>query len=303
MDPGIQVRILAPQPRFFMPQPIAYLNGQFLPIEEARVPVEDRGFQFADGVYEVILVQRKKPFRLHDHLKRLQRSAEEVKIPLPLSLEEFERIVHEGIQRAGFESQLVYIQVTRGVAPREHLPPPNLQPTVVLTFRAFEPLPEALYAEGVALMTYPEIRWLRCDIKTVLLLPNVLAKMEAMEHGFFDALFVLDSGEITESTAAAFGVIRGDTVILPPLSPRILPSITRSLLYQVAPQAGLKVVEQPLYVRDLPQVEEAFLASTTKHVLPVVRVDRQQIGQGKPGPATRRLLEAFLDFLDRELRA
>ncbi len=284
-----------------MPQAIAYLNGRFLPIDEARVPIEDRGYQFADGVYEVILVQRGKPFRLHDHLKRLQRSASEVRIPLPESLETLEQIVLEGIRRAGYESQLVYIQVTRGVAPREHLPPPHLKPTLVLTFREFEPLPQRLYDEGVALLTYPEIRWLRCDIKTILLLPNVLAKMEAVDQGFFDALFVLESGEITESTAAAFGVIRQDTVLLPPLGPRILPSITRSLLYQVAPRAGLRVVEQPLFVRDLARVDEAFLASTTKHVLPVVRVDRQVIGSGKPGPATRRLLEALLAFLDQEL--
>ncbi len=284
-----------------MPQAIAFVNGSFMPIHEAQVSVEDRGFQFADGVYEVILVLKQRPFRLRDHLLRLQRSASEVKIPLPYSLEEFEHLVHEGIQRAGYESQQVYIQVTRGAAPREHLPPSGLQPTVVMTFREFVPLPSSLYEQGVSLMTYPEIRWLRCDIKTILLLPNVLARMEAVEHGFFDALFVLETGEITESTAAAFGVIQENTVLLPPLGPRILPSITRSLLYQVAPEAGLRVVEQPLFVRDLKAVEEAFLASTTKHVLPVVRVDRQTIGSGKPGPATQRLLQAFLTFLEREL--
>jgi len=284
-----------------MPQDLAFLNGTFLPLSEARVPIEDRGYQFGDGVYEVILALRGKPFRLKDHLLRLQRSAQEVQISLPYTLEEISRWVREGIRRAGYERQLVYIQVTRGVAPREHLPPEGLTPTLVMTFREFVPLPDTLYQQGVALMTYPEIRWLRCDIKTILLLPNVLAKMEAVRHGFYDALFVLESGEITESTAAAFGVIQGDTVVLPPLGPRILPSITRSLLYQVAPEAGLRVAERPLFVRDLASVQEAFLASTTKHILPVVRVDRQAIGEGTPGPTTRRLLDAFLTFVDREL--
>ncbi len=301
MDPGIQVRILAPQPKM-MGTPLAYVRGEFVPLDQATIPLEDRGFLFADAVYETIVAYHGRPFRLEDHLLRFQRSASEIHLTIEFDLGWLKKIILEGIQRAGFDPAKIYMQLTRGTGPREHVPSRPLKPTLILTFRAHTPVPPEHIEKGIRLHAYPDLRWKRCDIKTTMLLPNVLAKMEALEKGFHDALLVREDGVITECTSAAFGVFRGNTLIFPSLGPQILPSITRKVVIEEAQALGYEVQEGILRFEDLREVDEAFLCSTLQDVTPVVQVDEIQIGDGKPGARTLALLERYRDRLERETK-
>ncbi len=272
---------------------LAYLNGSFCPIEEARVSIEDRGFQFGDGVYEVIVTYAGKPFLLSDHMKRLRTSAGAIGLPYDFDGQPLEPIVEEGLRRTGLADAIVYIQLTRGAASRSHVYEDGMTPTVVMTFKPFESLPESLRENGVAVMTVPEMRWAKCFIKAITLLPNILAKNEAKHRGFFDAIFVTDKDEVRESTAANVFVVRNGAMRIPPRNESILHGITQGFIMKCAESINLPLEEGRVTLDDLLNADEVFLSSTTVEVLPVTRIDKTVVGSGQAGPVSLRMFEAF----------
>lgn len=271
---------------------VAFLNGRFMPISRARVSVEDRGFQFGDGVYEVLRTYGGRLFHPEDHLARLESSAAAIGLKTVYPGSRWGTILAEINRRCGYRNAKIYIQITRGAAPRDHVVSRRIKPTVVLTARRMASLPRALYARGVSIITVEDIRWGRCDIKTVNLLPNVMARQKAVSAGVQDAVFVRN-GWVTEgATSNIFAVVRG-RIVTPPLGNKILSGITRDCVISLAKSAGIPLVEEPLSMKALRGAEEIFLSSTTIEVLPVVRVDGGGVGSGRPGPVYRSLLEKF----------
>ena len=274
---------------------IAYVNGRYLSRAQAVVPIEDRGYQLADGVYEVILVQRGRLVDAEPHLARLDRSLSELRIPWPLSPRALRVIVGEVIHRNRIVgSGQVYIQITRGVAPRSHAIPPGLTSTLVVTARALPPFDRTAARKGVAVITIPDIRWKRCDIKSIALLPNVLAKQRAIDAGAFEAWMVDGDGTITEGASSnAWIVTGGGDLITRQAGPAILSGITRRAVLDIVADYGMSVVERPFTVAEAKSAAEAFVTSTTSAVKPVVRIDETIIGNGEIGPLTDRLLGLY----------
>jgi len=267
---------------------IAFLNGRFLPWQEATISIEDRGFQFGDGVYEVIRTYQGRLFELEAHLNRLDRSARELSLSQPYSRAQWREWIQQGIDAAGFAEAKVYIQVTRGAAPRDHAFPVDVPPTVVMTIRELLPFPAQTRATGVAAKTCEDLRWARCDIKSVNLLANVLAREEAKRAGVFEAILVRD-GLITEGSVSNVMAVQAGTVVTAPEGPRILSGVTRTVVLNLARKEGLPVREEFLSVESLYTADEVFLTGTTVEVLGVTRVDGRTIGAGSPGPITRAL--------------
>ncbi|HZC69033.1 MAG TPA: D-amino-acid transaminase [Nitrospirales bacterium] len=271
---------------------IAFINDVFMPLSEARVSVEDRGFQFGDGVYELIRAYAGRPFCLTEHLDRLEQSARAVAIPVPYTRERWTALVAEAISRSRYPAAKVYIQITRGVAPRDHVLASHVPPTVVITVRDLVPLDPVFYAKGVDIVTVPDLRWARCNVKSVSLLANVLAKQQAREKGAFEALFVRD-GYVLEGATSNVAVVRDRVVITPPEGPLLLSGVTRKVMLAVAQQAGVAVKEEPVTEADLYTADELLLTGTTIEVLPVARVNGRPIGAGAPGPVTRLVMDRF----------
>ena len=271
----------------------AFVNGRFLPLGDASVSIEDRGFQFGDGVYEVIRTYRGRPFMLQAHLARLNRSAEAIGLRQPYSLERWTRYMEEGLRLAAFTESKIYVQITRGVAPRDHAYAPQLEPTVVMTIRELHPLSPAVQTAGVEAMTLDDIRWGRCDIKSLNLLPNVLARQQAKEAGVFEAILVRN-GEVTEGSVSNVIIVDNRTLMTAPEGPRILSGVTREVVLRLARQEGVEVYEQYPSRENLFGASEVFLTGTTVEVLPVVRIDGKPIGSGEPGPVTRQLAKRFI---------
>jgi len=271
---------------------IGFVNGRFMPLEQATVSVEDRGYQFGDGIYEVIRTYRGVPFRMEAHLARLERSAQAIGLAMPYQSREWQELIVEGIRLAGFAESKVYIQLTRGVAPRDHAFPAGSRPTVVMTIREFRPLDPTLREAGVPAITLEDLRWGRCDIKSLNLLPNVLARQRAQDAGVFEAIFVRD-GIVTEGSVSNVVVVRGGALATAPEGARILSGVTRALVLELARKAGVSVEERAVTLDELRRADEVFLCGTTVEILAVVRIDGQAVGTGKPGPLTSRLSERF----------
>jgi len=272
---------------------LVYLNGELIPSDQARVPVDDRGFLFADGVYEVARVYDGRIFKMPEHLRRMAHGLAAIRIDFPEIgglAQVGERLLDENGLRSG--GATIYIQVTRGVAPRKHAFPAGVRPTVFLAARAYQDAPAASWEEGVAAIRYPDIRWARCDIKSVALLANVLANQAAHEVDAFEALFVRD-GVVIEGSHSNLAAVIDGTVVTYPRSNYILPGITREIVLQLARDAAIPVREGPIYDHELFRVQELFLLGTTTEVMPVVRVDGQPIANGRPGPVTKRLIELY----------
>lgn len=273
-----------------------YLDGEFIPKEEARVPVEDRGFVFGDGVYEVTRAVDGRLFEEEAHWRRLERGMRELRIE-PGDLATRERI-REASERLLRENGLtegeatVYLQVTRGAAPRTHwFPPAGTQVTVYLSTSRFQ-VPAELREKGVAAIVLPDIRWSRCDLKTVNLIGAVMAKQQARDEGAYDAIFVRD-GAVTEGGATnVFGVIDGELRTYPKTQ-HILPGITRDVVLELARELGIPVRETPIFAQELERAQELFFCGTTTDVQPIVTVDGRPVGDGKPGPISRKLMEAL----------
>jgi D-alanine transaminase len=278
---------------------IACVNGRFLPIAKAKVSVEDRGFQFGDGVYEVVRSYNGRLFRLDAHLERLAQSAAAIRLPLRYSRAQWRRLILRAYGLSAFPEAKVYLQVTRGVAPRDHRFPKGVKPTVVITVRKLDALPEAARRDGVRVITTPDLRWARCDVKSLNLLANVLAREEARAAGVFEAILVRD-GHVTEgSVSNVFAVING-AVTTSPTDPSILPGITRAATLELIRREGIPLVERAISVAELRGADEVFLTGTTVEIVPVVAVDGAAVGKGAPGPVTQRLARAFAAMVRAE---
>lgn len=263
-----------------------------MPLAEAKVSVEDRGFQFGDGIYEVIRTYNGRPFALEAHLARLDRSAAALDLSQPFSHDEWTRHVAEGIKRAAYLEAKIYLQITRGVAPRDHAYSGETTPTVVMTVREFHPLDRSIQSTGVEAITTEDIRWGRCDIKSVNLLANVLARQKVKEAKVFEAIFV-NAGLVTEGAVSNVMVVQRGTVVTAPEGPRILSGVTRAVVLEMASNEGVPVQQRFVSEADLYDADEVFLTGTTVEVLGVVRIDGKIIGDGRPGPITQRLATGF----------
>lgn len=273
---------------------IVFLNGSFLPIEDAKVPFMDRGFMFGDGVYEGVGIVDGRLIDNEGHLERLERSLMEVRIPNPYTRAEWTHLQEELARRNGMNEGFIYFQVTRGVAERDFTFPENATPTVAM-FTQAKAIVNAPAAEtGIAVITVPDLRWKRRDIKSISLLAQVLAKQAAKEAGAQETWMVED-GYVTEGGASsAFIVTRQGRVVVRPLSNAILPGITRKSLLALSSEAGIALEERMFTVEEAYEAAEAFLTSASNFVLPVVMIDGRLVGDGKPGPITRKLREIYI---------
>jgi D-alanine transaminase len=277
---------------------MVYLNGQFLPRNEAKLSVDERGFFFGDGVYEVTRVVHGHLFEWDRHARRLARGLKELRLDPGLDLDRLrtlqERLIRENDMLEG--QGTVYLQITRGAAPRtHHFPPPGTPATVFLSASPFVP-PGEIRARGVAVTTYPDYRWSRCDLKTVNLLPAVMAKQFAADHDAFESIFIREAVVTEGSHTNVFGVIEG-IVRTYPNSNYVLPGVTRDVVIELAHEAGIPVSETPIYRHEIEALEECFLTGTTSDVMPVVAIDGKTVGSGRPGPITMQLYEAFASRL------
>jgi len=280
---------------------LVYLNGEFLPPDRAKVSAFDRGFVFADGVYEVIPAYGGRPFRLPQHLVRLDNSLAGIRLSNPLAARDWQTVFTRLVESGGGGDQSVYLQVTRGPAERDHAFPKQVTPTV---FAYSQPLkyPEpAQLAAGVAAITVPDIRWQRCDIKAIALLPNVLMRQQAIEQGAAEAILIRD-GYLMEGSASNIFIVLKGVLITPPKGPFILPGVTRDLALELARTHGLACEERAVTESELRSAEELMLSSPTKELLPITRLDGKPVGSGKPGPLHARLHALYQDYI-RDFRA
>ena len=274
---------------------VAYVSGRYRPQREAAVHLEDRGYQFGDGVYEVVAVTRGRLVDEERHLARLHRSLTELRINPPMSDAALKIVMREVIHRNGVETGIVYLQVTRGVAPRDHAFPKAAKPVLVVTSRRSRPPDPRLGRDGIAVITIPDIRWQRCDIKSVALVANVLGKQQAREAGAYEAWQIDREGQVTEGTSTnAWIVTADDTVITRVADHAILNGVTRAAILDIIQREGYRLVERPFTVAEAKTAREAFLTSTTADLLPVVRIDGAPVADGTPGPLSRKLREAYL---------
>ena len=273
---------------------IAYVAGQYLPHRQAAVHIEDRGYQFGDGVYEVIAVMDGRLVDEERHLRRLNRSLTELRINPPMCNAALKIVLREVVRRNGVESGIVYLQVSRGVAPREHAFPKSAKPVLVITSRRARPPDPRLGRAGIAVITIPDIRWQRCDIKSIALLPNVLGKQQAREAGAYEAWQVDREGYITEGTSTNAWIVTEDgAVVTRAADHAILNGVTRLAVLDIIHGEGYRLVERPFSVAEAKAAREAFLTSTTADLLPVVRLDGAPVADGKPGPLSRKLRKAY----------
>jgi D-alanine transaminase len=274
------------------------VNGRFVPHGEATVHIEDRGYQLADAVYEVWAVFGGKLADPEGHFARLERSLAELRIDMPMSRKALTLVLKEALRRNRVSEGLIYLQVSRGVAPRDHaFPKTPVRPAVVITVnRVDRAATEARAAAGVAVVTTPENRWGRCDIKTVGLLPNALAKQKAREVGAVEAWFVDDLGFVTEGASSNAWIVDGDGILRTrDTNANILRGVTRLSLLQLAREAGLKVEERPFTPEEAVQAKEAFITGAGTLVLPVVKVDGKPVGDGVPGPVATKLRRLYIE--------
>jgi D-alanine transaminase len=272
---------------------LAWVNGKFSTIGEAHVSIEDRGFQFGDGVYEVIAAYAGQPFLLDRHLARFRKSAAAIRLPYDFDQNPLEPIVSEGLRRIGPRDVMVYVQLTRGAAPRSHVFPNNISPTLVMTFRDLPRLTVEQRQRGARIMTTTETRWAHCFIKAITLLPNVLARNEAVSLGFDDAVFVTPEGLVRESTSANIFLVREGTLFMPPRDESILHGVTQGLILEIAESIRQPVRETTCNVEHLLAADEVFLSSTSVEVWGATVMDGRPVGTGNVGPVTRRLHDAF----------
>ena len=272
---------------------IAYVNGDFVPEAEAKVSIFDRGFLFADGVYEVIVLVDGQFVDDAPHLDRLERSLREIQLPLPMPRDEMHRMLRSLVERNLVTEGMVYLQVTRGVAERDFAFPSDAQPSLVAWARGMPVIDHPRVTQGVAAITVPDQRWARRDIKSIALLPQVLAKQAARATGAFEALMV-DDGFLTEGGSATLFMVMGDSLVTHPLGTAVLPGITRERVLGLALQRGMSVIERRIHSEELASADEIFITAATVLVMPVVTVNGVSIGTGTPGRATLSLRADYI---------
>jgi D-alanine transaminase len=272
---------------------IVYFNGQFLPQEDVRVSPEERAFLFADGAYEAILSYDGVMFRPEDHFRRMVRSLNEIRIETP-DRDLMRRVSQTLLERNDLTEgdAMVYLQVSRGAAPRRHAFPPEGTSTTVYAFATPFQVPHQKLERGIKVILIPDIRWMRCDIKSLALLPNVLANQQAKENGAGEAVFVRD-GVVTEGSHTNVCAVFDDTLVTHPTTHLILPGVTRAVVLELCRDLGIPYREAPIFEHKLREAEELMVVGTTSEVMPVVQVDEWTVGDGEPGPITRRLQHAY----------
>jgi D-alanine transaminase len=282
-----------------MSSDLVWFNGEIVPMADARVGVEDRGYQFADGVYEVVRLYNGKPFTLKEHLDRLERSAKGIRLTLPISRPAMEEGLLKLVAKSGVRDGMIYLQASRGVAPRNHVFPDHPTGTVLAYCRDLPPVPNPGEGEGAKILAVPDDRWKRCWIKSIALLANVLAKNDAIDQGYDEAAFV-DNGVVAEcSTCNLFAVINGK-LVTHPVGSRVLPGITRAVLLTCAVELGIEVDERPLREEETARAQELFITSTTREISWVARWNEKYIGQGRCGPVTLKLHQALQQKVRQE---
>ena len=274
---------------------IAYVDRQYLPHRSAGVHIEDRGYQFADGVYEVLAVIGGRLVDEGPHLTRLARSLGELRIAAPMSEAALKIVMREVVRRNGVRDGALYLQVTRGAAPRDHAFPQTAKPVLVVTARRKKPGDPSLATDGIGVITIPDIRWRRCDIKSVALVANVLGKQRAKEAGAYEAWQVDSDGRVTEGTSTNAWIVTADgAAVTRQADDAILNGVTRLAVFDIIRREGYRLIERPFTVAEAKTAREAFVTSTAVELLPVVRIDGDRVGDGKPGPLSRALREFYL---------
>ncbi|WP_018394930.1 D-amino-acid transaminase [Bacillus sp. 37MA] len=271
---------------------MGYLNGKFINSSDPVLPIDERGHQFGDGVYEFIRVYNGRPFMMHQHMERLFKSAEAIRLNIGKTVKDIIAIVEDLIERSGQANCDVYMQVTRGIAPRDHLFP-NVEASISMTVKPFKLISDDIRKVGATVKLLPDERWQNCWIKSLNLLPNILAKQAAFEVGALEAVLVRD-GFITEGSSSNFFIVKNGEILTAPATNHILHGITRIAVKEIAMELGITLKEQAFTPDELLAADEAFLSSTGLEILPVTEVDEQKIGNGCPGTVTVTLYEEFL---------
>jgi len=283
---------------------LAYVNGRYVPHRQAAVHIEDRGYQFGDGVYEVVTVVDGRMVDEDPHLDRLERSLAQIAITAPMSRRALQLVGRELVRRNEVRNGILYIQVTRGVAPREHKFPQKARPALVMTTRHIDFAGQTKFEEGVKVITIQDQRWARRDIKTIGLLANCLGKQQAEESGAYEAWQVDADGLVTEGTSSNAWIVTADgKLVTRQLGNEILHGVTRRTILAIAAEEGLAFEERPFDVAEAKNAAEAFVTSATSFVTPVVRIDEAVIGTGEPGPLSRRLFRWYADYAAGERKA
>ncbi len=272
-----------------------YLNGDFLAADQAKISVFDRGFLLGDGVYEVIPVYNGHSFQLSNHLARLQASLDGVKMKNPLSTLEWQSMIAQLIERNGCGDQSLYLQVTRGVAARDHVFPKGVTPTVFAMSNPLLSLPENYKKQGIAAITLSDIRWQNCNIKAISLLANSLLKQQALEAGAQEALLIRD-GYLTEGAASNAYVVINGTIYTSPKDTTILPGITRQVLISLANNAAIPLIEKAVTTTQLQQADEVWVSSSTREILPITELDGDSVGKGVPGPLWQQIDKLYQHY-------
>jgi len=280
-----------------------YLNGQFLPLDEAGVSPLDRGFLYGDGVYEVIPVYSRQAFRIDEHLKRLQATLDGIKLANPLSADGWKEVVFKLIETAPWQDQSIYLQVTRGADDkRDHaFPPATVPPTAFAFASPLVTTPAEVRAKGVSAITVPDLRWSRCDLKVVSLLANVLARQQAVEQGCAEALLIRD-GYLKEGAASNIFVVRDGVLLAPPKTHLMLPGITYDVILELAVQHDQALEVREITETELRAADEVWMTSSTKEVLAITMLDGQPVGNGQPGPLGERMWQWYQDFKNTVMR-
>ena len=280
-----------------------YLNGRFLPIDEARVSPLDRGFLFGDGAYELIPVYSRRPFRRDEHLKRLQQTLDGIRLANPLTDAAWRDVVDRLVADAPDEDQSIYLQVTRGAdTKRDHAFPKGVAPTVFAFSAPLVTTPQAVRERGIACITVVDSRWLHCNLKVLALLPNVLLRQQAIDEGCVEAI-LLREGFLTEGAASNIFVCRDGVLLAPPKDHRMLPGITYDVVLELAARHGMPHVVREISADELRRADEVWMTSSTKEVLPVATLDGQPVGAGVPGPMARQMYAWYVDFRDQVMRS
>jgi D-alanine transaminase len=269
-----------------------FLNGSWMPIEDAKISVLDRGFIYGDGVYELVPVIKRKPYRMLQHLKRLDNSCREIGLKNPYSIDEWSDLIRQMIAKQAFDDQGVYWQITRGVAKRDHRFPDNIEPTVFMMSNPLPKLTQAQIDHGVKCYTYPDLRWQRCQIKSISLLGNVLARQHAAEHDGIESVMIRD-GFMTEASASNVFCVFGDTIVSPPKDNHILGGVTLDGVMELAVKNNMKLVVRPIPEAEMWKADEMWLSSSTKGVLAITSLDDKPVGNalhlGQPGPMFKKM--------------
>lgn len=282
---------------------MVFLNGKVLPIEEAKVPVLDRGFIFGDGVYEVVPVYSRVAFRIEEHLARLERSLEAIGIRNPLSRVQWRDVIYRIVDAQSFDDQGVYFQVTRGVAKRDHaFPKGDVEPTVFVMSNPLVPPPADQVEKGGRAISAEDYRWLRCDIKSISLLGNCLLRQLSAEANATETILFRD-GKLTEASSSNVFIVKGGTVFSPPKSNLILPGITYDVVLELAQANGVALQLSDVTEAEVRGADEVWVTSSSKEVFPIVELDGRTVGDGRPGPAFRRMYQLYQDFKRKVMRA